>query len=494
MTKDLISWLLFLGIGFPFLGVVLNEVAERLEQQQPELASALRKILRYVLPPLALLLVMRQLLQVASTTGPSRVVETVTWIAVIVAGVFLINATLTNQKPERQFQFQIPNLFFQAIRAIVVLGIGYYLITTIWGVDISSLTTAVGVGSLVFALALQNTLSNLVSGLLLLVAKPFEVGDWISFDGSGARVIDQSWWAVTVDNGFAKRIIPNATLSGASITNLGKGEGWDYIQIGLSYDDPPNRVLLALSQLVEGIKEIQPGSAYPAVNSYGDCSIAYDLWFLAVPGMDAWVAKATLLSKFYYMVQREGFTIPYPMVQQYQFRADGGFPGKIPQSPVDRQQEMVDYLRALSSLFSLDDGQITHLASKSQFQVYGAGDLITQEGKADRGMYAVYSGRVTTTLTDNLGENKTTNRFGIGDVFGEMAIYPGEVSPITTVADGDTELVVIPAEEIVNLIRSNAKFAAEILQFIEERKKAVQTSKGYVDSIELSNGHHQLAS
>ncbi|ESA32810.1 small-conductance mechanosensitive channel [Leptolyngbya sp. Heron Island J] len=488
MTKDFISWLLLLGIGFPLLGVALNEIAERLEQQQPELASALRKILRYVLPPLALLLVMRQLLQVASTAGPSRLVETITWIAIIVAGVFLINATLTNQKPERQFQVQIPNLFFQAARAIVVLGIGYYLITGIWDVDISSLTTAVGVGSLVFALALQNTLSNLVSGLLLLVAKPFEVGDWISFDGSGARVIDQSWWSVTVDNGFAKRSVPNATLSGASISNLGKGAAWDYIQVGLSYDDPPNQVLLALSQLPEGVKEVEPGSAFPAVSAYGDCSITYDLWFLAVPGLGAWVAKATLLSKFYYMVQREGFTIPYPMVQQYQFRADDGFPSKIPQAPVDRQQEMFDYLRSLSYLFSISDTQLEQLAGSAQFHIYGTGDLITQEGKSDSGLYAVYSGRVMAQLTDSSGNVQTTNRFGIGDVFGEMAIYPGEVSPIATVAEGDVELVVVPAEDIVELIRTNSKFAAEILQFIEERKKSIQVAKVAVTTA-LSNGH-----
>ena len=297
---------------------------------------------------------------------------------------------------------------------------------------------------------------------------------------------------MTVDNGFGKRSIPNSTLSGASITNLGKGNAWDYIQIGLSYDDPPNRVLLALGTLVEGVKEIEPGSAYPVVGSYGDCCINYDLWFLAVPGMDAWSAKVTLLAKFYYMVQREGFTIPYPMVQQYQFRADGGFPSKIPQMPVDRQQEMFDYLRSLSYLFSVNDAQIQQLATSSQFQVYGTGDLITQEGKSDSGLYAVYSGRVTAQLTDSSGNVQTTNRFGIGDVFGEMAIYPGEVSPITTVAEGDVELVVVPAEDIVDLIRTNSKFAAEILQFIEERKKAIQVAKGQVAA--LSNGHQKLVS
>ena len=332
-----------------------------------------------------------------------------------------------------------------------------------------------------------------MSGLLLLAAKPFEGGDWISFDGSGARVIDQSWWSVTLHDGFKKRTVPNSTLSGASIANRGKNNFYDYIQVGLSYDDPPNQVIRALSQLPDGVKEIDPGSAYPVVSSYGDSCINYDLFFSAAPGLDAWEAKAALLAKFYYMVQREGFTIPYPIVHEYQFRADGGFPSKIPQMPIDRQQEMVDYLRSLSYLFSVSDAQLEQLANSAQFQLYGTGDLITQEGKSDSGLYAVYSGRVTAQLTDSSGKVQTTNRFGIGDIFGEMAIYPGEVSPIATVAEGDVELVVVPAENIVELIRTNSKFAAEILQFIEERKKSIQIAKGAVVTV-MSNGHQKSVS
>ena len=64
-----------------------------------------------------------------------------------------------------------------------------------------------------------------------------------------------------------------------------------------------------------------------------------------------------------------------------------------------------------------------------------------------------------------------------------MAIFPGEVSPVTAVANEDVELVVIPAAKIVEAIESNNKFASEILQYIEERKKMVQLAKGIKDEV-----------
>jgi CRP-like cAMP-binding protein len=69
----------------------------------------------------------------------------------------------------------------------------------------------------------------------------------------------------------------------------------------------------------------------------------------------------------------------------------------------------------------------------------------------------------------------------LNEAFGEMAIFPGEVSPVTAVADEDVEVVVIPGDEIIEAIESNNKFASEILQYIEERKKMVRLAKGIKD-------------
>ena len=487
MDKSLIGWLLTLGVGFPLLSIVLGELSSILKRQKHPLAHAVKKIQQYLLPPLAVLLVMRELLKIAHTENSARMVESITWIAVILSGVSLLNAVLTTKKPLKQFQVQVPNLFFQVARAVVVLGIGYYLLTGIWGIDISELTTALGVGSLVIALALQDTLSNLVSGLLLLIAKPFKIGDFVEVDGVQAYVVDQNWWSVTLDaNGFFQQSIPNSTLASASVTNYGQKAMWQSVAIGFSYDDPPNKVISALNPLADGLPGVTEGSGFAAINSYGDSSINYDLWYLVLPSK-AWGAGAKILSRIYYMAQREGFTIPYPINIDFALDEHRQLPSKIPQIKENRQTEMSAYLRSLPYFFTANDSQIEQLAAKSQFLVYGAGELITQEGKADAGIYAVYQGRVKSSVTDNLGNIHPDKDLHVGDVFGEMAIYPGEVSPVTTIAEEDVELVVIPAAEIVRLIQINPNFSVEIIRFIEEHRQAIDTIKGIVNSDDFAS-------
>ena len=497
MDKTFVGWLLTLGVGFPLLSIVLDELSEILKRQKHPLSHAVKKIQRYLLPPLAVLLVMRELLKISHTENSARMVESITWLAVILSGVSLINAILTTKTPEKSFQIKVPNLFFQLFRTVVALGIIYHLLTGVWGIDISQLTTAVGVGSIAVGLALQDTLSNLVSGLLILVAKPFKVGDWIDVNGCEARVVDQNWWSVTVRHktwGY-EYIIPNSSLASATITNYGTEPIWKKVEVGFSYDDPPNKVIPALNNLVKGIPQIKDQQGYARIASYGDSSINYELWYQVPGDGGAWGAFNILMSRIYYMAQREGFTIPYPIQIEFDLGENKKLPNKIPQVEEDRQPEIIAYLRSLPYFFSANDSQIEQLASKSQFQVYGEGELITQEGKPDAGIYAVYQGQVKSSLTDHLGEIQTDREFDEGDIFGEMAIYPREVSPVTTVAQTDVELIVIPAAEIVRLIQINPNFSLEIIRFIEERKRAIAQTKviNTPDSFINSNGYQKIS-
>ncbi|MEM8723485.1 MAG: mechanosensitive ion channel domain-containing protein [Cyanobacteria bacterium P01_G01_bin.39] len=496
MDKAFVGWLLALGVGFPLLNLLLVELSAILKKQQHPLATAVKKIQLYLLPPLALLLVMRKLLQIAHTENSTRMVESITWIAVILTGVSLINAILTTKPQKKPFQIKVPNLFFQLFRTTVALGIVYYLLTGVWGIDISQLTTAVGVGSIAVGLALQDTLSNLVSGLLILIAKPFKVGDWISVNGCEARVMEQNWWSVTVKHntwGY-QYVIPNSTLANATITNYGTAPVWKKVEIGFSYDDPPNKVIPALSSLVKGIPQIKDQQGYAGVAYYGDSSINYELWYRVPADGGAWGAFNTIMSRIYYMAKREGFTIPYPIQIEFGIGEERQLPSKIPQVEENRQPEMNAYLRSLAYFFTANDTQIEQLASRSHFRVYGAGEIITQEGKPDDGIYAVYQGRVKSSVTDNLGTVHSDREFDQGDVFGETAIYPGEVSSITTVAQSDTELIVIPAAEIVRLIQMNPNFSAEIIRFIEERRETINIAKGISEFNQFYQGNeHKMA-
>ncbi len=481
MDKSLLGWLLLLGLGFPLFGILLGEAASRLERQQHPLAVGLRQVREYLLPPLAVLLVMRQLLNVAGKDSWVRFVETLTWVAVIVAGLSLISALLTTKKQPIKWQIHVPNLFFQVARALVILGIGYHIFNGIWDISFAGLGSSVGIASAVIALALQDTLSNLVSGLLLLFAKPFRTGDWIELEGKQGRVLDQNWWSVTIGTPAWKLNIPNGVLSKAKIINYGQGAIWKNISASFSYDDSPNEVIPALNSLFEGIDQIE-GKGFAEVSSYGDSSITYDLWYKILPEKAAIVAPE-LKVRLYYLTKRYGFTSPYPIAVQYSVDAGEGIPSRIPQVVENRQEELVTYLRSLPYFLTLNDNQIEKLAQRARFKSYGQGELIIQEGKEDEGLYLMFKGTGEAYLKDEKGDRKVVDELKLNEAFGEMAIFPGEVSPVTAIAKADVELVVIPAEKIVEAIESNHKFASEFLEYIEERKKMVLLAKGIKEDV-----------
>jgi small-conductance mechanosensitive channel/CRP-like cAMP-binding protein len=488
MDKTLLGWLIVLGLGFPILSLLLGEAAERLDRQGHPLAGAVRKIRRYVLPSLAVLLVMQQLLKLAATATPVRVVETATWLAVIVAGIVLINALFTTHKPSIKWQLQVPNLLFQVARAGVVLLIGYYVITGVWRIDLSSILTAVGVGSLVIALALQDTLSNLVSGFLLLIARPFKTGDWIEFDGIEGRVLEQNWWSVRLKSTLGRQfLIPNGTLAKATVNNLGQTPVLKKLSVSFSYDDPPNNVLAALKEVALGSEVAS--DILPILSSYGDSSINYDIWFRVMPEKFIF-ALIELPPRIYYLAQRHGLTMAYPIAIQYTIDTKQGVPNQIPQVVQNRQPEIAAYLRSLPYFSKVDEGQLEQLSRQSRVATYGKSEFVTQEGQPDEGLYIVFSGQVRMRLTDDRGQIQELGQLGRGDAFGEMALFPGEVSPVTTIADRDSEILVIPDEGITHLIQVNPQFASDMIQFIEERKRTVQLAKGVSQESTLitSNG------
>ncbi|MEH2087496.1 cyclic nucleotide-binding domain-containing protein [Nostoc sp.] len=483
MDKSLLGWLLLLGLGFPLFGILLDEAASRLERKQHPLAVALRQVREYVLPPLAAILVMRQLLSVAGKDSWARFVETLTWVAVIVAGLSLINALLTTKKQPIKWQIHVPSLFFQVARGVVILGIGYHILNGVWSINFTGLGSSVGIASAVIALALQDTLSNLVSGLLLLFAKPFRTGDWIEHDGKQGRVLEQNWWSVTIAGPGWKLNVPNGVLSKAKIINYGQGAIFKSISVSFSYDDSPNQVIPALSSLVKGIDGIED-EGFAAVSSYGDSSITYDLYYKVLPEKNFGVS-GELKSRLYYLTKRYGFTSPYPIAVQYNVDAKLGIPSQIPQVVENRQQELITYLRSLPYFLTLNDNQIEKLAERARFKAYGQGELIVQEGKEDEGLYIMFKGTGQAYLKDEQGNRKVVDELELNEAFGEMAIFPGELSPVSAIAKEDVEVVVIPAQEIIEAIESNNKFASELIEYIEDRKKLIRLAKGIKEDVNL---------
>lgn len=494
MDRSILIWGIVIILGLPGLALILIECKGFFERRGSLFAPVISKLWRYVFPCVAILLVMTQLLKLSATQLPVKVVETGFWIAAIFTLLSLVNAILTPKEPlPGTFQFQVSNIFFQAARLAVIVLLLAQLLGNTWQVDVGGIFQTLGVGSVVIALALQNTISNLVSGLLLLFAKPFKEGDWIEVNGSKGQVIDINWRAVTITNYFGYReILPNGTIANAKITRHDP-IAWDYIEMGFSYDDPPHRVIPALEQLVREIDSID--DPYIGVKSFDDSSITYEVWFKGAIGFKIWLGAMELKKRIYYLAQREGFTIPYPIEINYQIDVPEGLPNEIPKISENNQLEIATYLRSLPHFSVFDSSVLESLAEKVSLKYYVQGEPIIKAGEPDEGLYIVREGEVKLFVLDTQDKEKEVDRISVGNFFGETALLPEELSPLSAIALNKVQVLVIDHCSAQNLIDISPKFAREMNHLIEERKRSLLLAQGIEkvsDQKTIENGDFKL--
>lgn len=108
------------------------------------------------------------------------------------------------------------------IVAGVYLGVSLAIVGFVFGAPIGTLVATSGVVAIILGLALQNTLSDLFSGIALTLGRPFSIGDWIQLaDGTEGRVVQNNWRStqvLTPANNVV--VLPNSTLAKIGLTNL----------------------------------------------------------------------------------------------------------------------------------------------------------------------------------------------------------------------------------------------------------------------------------
>lgn len=191
------------------------------------------------------------------------------------------------------------------------------LIASWLGVDAASIIAVLGSVSVAIGLALQGSLSNFAGGVLILILKPFTVGDYIR-DGLGnegsVSAIDVFYTQLTtVDNKIVA--LPNGTLANGSITNYTRSKKRRLdVKVGIAYSEDIRRareVLLPVLREDESI--LKEEDMLVLVDSLGDSSVNLIVrgW---VKSEDYWPALWRLTEKVKYALDDEGITIPFPQM------------------------------------------------------------------------------------------------------------------------------------------------------------------------------------
>lgn len=184
------------------------------------------------------------------------------------------------------------------IRSVVNVLLWFVLVLIVapsLGVDVTSLVALLSVAGLAVSLALQNTLSNLAGGIMVLLSKPFVVGDYIESEGISGTVsgVDLAYTAViTLDN--KEVFVPNSHISAAKIINYNRlGKRRVELKFTASYDAPTKTVKQAIQEVLDAQTKILPEPT-PAIwlDEYQASSIQYvvRVWTNAADYWDVYYA------------------------------------------------------------------------------------------------------------------------------------------------------------------------------------------------------------
>lgn len=468
-------WAVAIIVITPLLIIALGELIAALERRRSPYVAFWRYLRHGALPLAVALLILQYVLSVPAESGTLLLLQTIFWIMVTVTLLVLVQGVTNAGTHVERWEANIPALFSAVARTLVIFVPLYYILSGVWGVDLSNLITALGIGSLVIALALQDTLSNLVSGLLLLADKPFAVGDWIEIEGHTGKVLDLNWRSVRLQvRGRDVLVIPNSTLSNSSIYNytMITPSYREHIAVGFSYNDPPNKVKRMLLDAAAGSDQILPNPPPTVLTvSYDDSSIGYELVVYVKEyrsPLSRMQLRDEILTRIYYGAQRTGITIPFPIRTLYHF--DGQRP-----DPDARRQEILGHLQPNFYFATLDAVVLDHVAGAATMQAYGRQETVVSAGRPAAALFLIVRGRAELSALDAAGEAQPVDRLGPGDLFGESVLLGNRPSTMTLTALEDLSVVRIGSAVINEVVERNPRFALALDELVEERLRIVRT-------------------
>jgi small-conductance mechanosensitive channel len=244
------------------------------------------------------------------------------WIVSLTMVASKVAAGIVRQYGARVSGAQSVTSLTQNVVRLLVVSLGILLILNELGVSITPILTALGVGGLAVALALQDTLSNLFSGFYISIAGQIRVGDYIKLDtGQEGYVTDISWRSTSI-RVLANNLVfvPNAKIAQAIVTNFHLPETRMslLISIGVTYDSDPDHVERVLIEEAKSAAGEIPGLlAEPApfvrfIPGFGDFSLDFTLICQVKEFVDQYLVQHELRKRIFKRFRREGIRIPFP--------------------------------------------------------------------------------------------------------------------------------------------------------------------------------------
>ena len=338
--------------------------------------------------------------------------------------------------------------------------------------NLVGLVTTSAVLTAVIGLAAQETLKDLFAGIELQVDPPFRVGDWIATCETDGVVESLNLMNTTLrrtDNSTVH--VPNSKVVDSPLRRFASAEAaGNRFVVALGYEVPPGQAHDLLESVLRRHPLVLDDPAPMVWVSQFDASwINYELVAYHRNGSEGsrFRIRSELLEQIWYAVERQGWNLPYPILQ-LQKRADA------PEAVLKDASATSEVLRR-SWLFSqLEPTQVERLAPRVQWIRFGPGETIVREDDAGTALYQVVKGSVEVFKNDGSAEGLAVARLDTDEIFGEMGLCTGEPRSATVRSRGECVLLEVNRTDLLPMLEEDPSVLDQLSQIVATRRSELE--------------------
>jgi small-conductance mechanosensitive channel len=451
LTAPWFYWSVIIATGLPVALVLLTELQLALSRRGSFLAKPISLLRTFIIPLGALMLLLIKTTEVTFETPGVRMIATVLGFFILVMALSGVSATVFANAPTGSWRRRMPSIFIDVARfAIIAAGLAVIL-AYVWGANVGGLFTALGVSSIVLGLTLQNSVGQIISGLLLLFEQPFQMGDWVETTSARGRVVEVNWRATHIQTPSGMEIIPNSVLAGQAFANLSRPPGGHTITVNAKFSggDAPDQVCALLARIASNLPHLHPdGEPQPNAVSSTDYTVTIPLRSAA----DDTTARSTFQRWLWYAARRAGLHLD-GMDDDYS-------------SPARR----ADALRRIAPVLRVSSTELEALMPHVVVTRYGADEVMQRTGEVPTAMTFIIKGRVRLTVNGKDGAVVPVATLHEGDFIGQTALTREPVNGAAN-AIGEVTVLRIERDTAEHLALHKPELLQELSQAIDDRRQ-----------------------
>ena len=373
---------------------------------------------------------------------------------------------------------KMPGILKYIVGALILTIAAVYIVTAIYSKSAMAIFTTLGASGIGIAFIAQDTLKELIAGIIISFQNDFRVGDWIKFpDGTIAKILRTKLTCIDLELLNDTRLyISNTKLTNASVINLSQPTPahFNRIDVILEHDVPieqARRILYTATANTPGLASKEPLVVADAVLQNG---ILFAIFF-KIPSYDVGAEmKHRVISSLVRHLHAHGLKV---------CEVGESINVKIVDNKLvksfndDNTTDAKTALRYSGLLKNCNDEILEHFAKSMEKIVMKAGDVVFKQGEDGDTMFIIAEGVVSVSLDVSVAEeggkvhtsSNVIATLSDGAYFGERALLRGEKRNATVVAKSDIVLFKIRRETVKAFTEKYSDFAKKLSEAIVER-------------------------